>query len=129
MDATSTVNSGQLKRAKKRAERRQRAYDAALKTMMRSPDGARVLWALLGWSGLERTVVADGYETNRVLFMAGVHSFGVMLKADMVRVDLEGYVALEAAMRAEQAKEEREEQAARTPSVKAGQADTGGTDE
>jgi hypothetical protein len=111
----SAIDQGQIKRARRRAKRRADRFDAALRTIMATTEGAIVLWELLGRCGVNQTVMSRGIQ--EVLYMAGRQDVGHSILADMVRVDSDLYVDLERAMRTIDQREEQEEIAARTPSV------------
>lgn len=120
----NALNGGQIKRARRREERRQQAFDLALAAVMRSTEGAVVLWEVLRMAGVNQTVMSAGRDN--VLYMAGRQDIGHELLAHMVRVDTDAYVAMEHAMRIVKKREDEEEEAARTPrATEVGRAETG----
>lgn len=124
----NALDSGQMKRAERRAKRTQKRYEDALVAVMKSAEGAIVLWHLLGRCGVNQSVMARGRK--EVLYMAGRQDIGHTLLADMTRVDPDAYAEVERAMRALQRRDELDEIAARTPAASdAGKADTGTGDE
>lgn len=113
----NATDKNAIRRAARREKRNRERYELALQQVMRSPEGQVVLWEFLKRAGLWKTMVANGFEPEQVLFAAGRHDLGLKMLADLQRVDLEAYIEMERVNRAYARGQEQEEEAAQTPSA------------
>lgn len=125
----NATDKNAIKRARRRERRNTERFELALRDVMRSESGQVVLWTLLTRAGLWSTVVAGGFEPERVLFAAGRHDFGLGMLADMQRVDAEAYSEMERVNRAHARNDMLEELGASTPSAGATVNDSAGDTE
>jgi hypothetical protein len=84
---------------------RAKLYDEALKAAMTQPAVRFVMWEILSRAGIYETLT----ETNAsIYFKTGRRNFGLEILADLMRVDENLYLAMEAEARARQRSLDRE---------------------
>jgi hypothetical protein len=94
-----------VKFARRKEKDQARLYDEALKAAMALPAVRLVMWEILAKAGIYETLT----ETNAsIYFKTGRRNFGLEILADLIRVDENLYLAMEAEARARQRSLDRE---------------------
>lgn len=90
----NTSDENEIREAKIRAKLQQDQFDNSLKAILATNEGQTVLWKILSDCRLFQSSFTGSSET---FFLEGKRSVGLMLLADIMRIDPEAFIKMQKA--------------------------------
>ena len=90
----NTSDENEIREAKIKAKLQQDQFDNSLKAILATSEGQTVLWKILSDCRLFQSSFTGSSET---FFLEGKRSVGLMLLADIMRIDPEAFIKMQKA--------------------------------
>ena len=90
----NTSDENEIREAKIKAKLQQDQFDNSLKAILATNEGQTVLWKILSDCRLFQSSFTGSSET---FFLEGKRSVGLMLLADIMRIDPEAFIKMQKA--------------------------------